>query len=751
MINSLHIDGVATCHGIKIDGLKQVNYFFGANGTGKTTIGRVLRALSGRNGYGDGDYRTCGIEWSGRSPCEVFVYNQDFVNENFWQSPTIPGVFTVGKENVEAKKECDEIEHEKIPEVEKQLASKTEDIASLQSHYDNERKKSWDILWACKKSMENASSIFRQVFSGLHNNMEAFWNEVMQHADTTVTDGMSRESLIQEAEKYFAKDIPTNTQSINIRKDLIESILSYENDSIWGKFIVGTQESNIGNFIQQLGNSDWIHQGLPYLTTAQHQCPFCQQTISDELISKIKGCFDKTYQQDKSRIQTLVGDYGNTGRQLLAWLKSLPDQSSFLEEKEWNDLLKLLETQIGLNESQCKEKQDKPSKEIILKSSQDILDNIRNLIESANKKAEEYLKKINDEKNTQQAIRDQAFRYVYLQNETHIGQYQAEKKKCERLIANIESEISELEPENEKLKKRANELRSQITDVHLAAEEINNIMRHFCIVGFQLTVTDDNHYQLVRSDGSPVENTLSEGEKTLVTFLYFYQSIMGSIGSPQKRTLDRVIVFDDPVSSLDSNILFLVRHLIGEIAEKVKKDQSNTKQLIVLTHNIYFYKELTVTNISDPKPGKKTAYWIVRKNGGCTSVELSEKPPITTYYANLWSEIRSYAKDSSLISSMTLQNILRRIVEHYFHIVGGWKEEKIMEKVPKEHREACLSLTQWMNSGSHALADDMYCDTLSDAQAYLNAFKNLFDVSGHLEHYKMMMCEGEDAEDSKSS
>ena len=53
---------------------------------------------------------------------------------------------------------------------------------------------------------------------------------------------------------------------------------------------------------------------------------------------------------------------------------------------------------------------------------------------------------------------------------------------------------------------------------------------------------------------------MSEGEKTFVTFLYFYHLLKGS-ESDSGMTTDRIVVFDDPVSSLDSDVLFIVSRL----------------------------------------------------------------------------------------------------------------------------------------------------------------------------------------------
>lgn len=64
-----------------------------------------------------------------------------------------------------------------------------------------------------------------------------------------------------------------------------------------------------------------------------------------------------------------------------------------------------------------------------------------------------------------------------------------------------------------------------------------------------------------------------------------------------------MVVFDDPVSSLDSDILIIVSNLIKGIFEEVRIETGQIKQVFVLTHNIYFHKEISFhTKRSDDMP-----------------------------------------------------------------------------------------------------------------------------------------------------
>ncbi|CAH0122830.1 hypothetical protein PAE9249_05442 [Paenibacillus sp. CECT 9249] len=90
-----------------------------------------------------------------------------------------------------------------------------------------------------------------------------------------------------------------------------------------------------------------------------------------------------------------------------------------------------------------------------------------------------------------------------------------------------------------------------------------------------------------------MNQTLSEGEKTFVTFLYFMHLLNGS-NNRDLITENKVVVIDDPISSLDSNVLFIVSNLILKLIDDIRNNQNNIVQLFVLTHNVYFHKEVTV-------------------------------------------------------------------------------------------------------------------------------------------------------------
>ena len=88
MIESISVANTATFGDTteRLSSLSTFNYVFGTNGTGKTTISRII---AHSNGYPD-----CSVSWENGQELKTAVLNRDFVDKNFDQ---LKGVFTLGE------------------------------------------------------------------------------------------------------------------------------------------------------------------------------------------------------------------------------------------------------------------------------------------------------------------------------------------------------------------------------------------------------------------------------------------------------------------------------------------------------------------------------------------------------------------------------------------------------------------------------------------------------------------------------
>jgi wobble nucleotide-excising tRNase len=155
---------------------------------------------------------------------------------------------------------------------------------------------------------------------------------------------------------------------------------------------------------------------------------------------------------------------------------------------------------------------------------------------------------------------------------------------------------------------------------------------------------------------------------------------------------DRIIVIDDPIPSLDSNVLFIVSKLVKKILKDCKEKRTGIKQVFVLTHNVYFHKEVTFKGSGESNT-KEKSFWMVRKLNGKSTINKSQDNPIQTTYELLWSEI----DDMNKINTATIFNTLRRILEYYSKILGGMKYEDCINEFGGEDKLVCRYLISWIN------------------------------------------------------
>ncbi|MGZ8916284.1 MAG: AAA family ATPase [Methylobacter sp.] len=164
------------------------------------------------------------------------------------------------------------------------------------------------------------------------------------------------------------------------------------------------------------------------------------------------------------------------------------------------------------------------------------------------------------------------------------------------------------------------------------------------------------------------------------------------------------------------------------------------KQIFVLTHNVYFHKEVTFK--LKQKKALEVTFWTVRKSNQLSKINQYDTNPIKTSYELLWIEVKNTER-----SNLSIQNTLRRILDNYFKILGGIELDSICNYFEGKNKLICKSLLSWVNDGSHSAHDDLYVSIdESTIDNYLEVFKHIFIETGHEAHYKMMMGDPQEIE-----
>ena len=353
-----------------------------------------------------------------------------------------------------------------------------------------------------------------------------------------------------------------------------------------------------------------------------------------------------------------------------------------------------------------------------------------------------------------------------------VAAYTKSKKEIEDAADTLDKRVKELQRDYKRLSAEITELNSKVVNTKMTVDSINAHLTDSGFEGFRLQEKAGvkGVYEVIREDGNVAEN-LSEGERNFIAFLYFYHIVRGS-RSEQEAGKDKIVVIDDPVSSMDSSALFivsaLVREMLGVCSNNVRLEGHEyegtyIKQMFILTHNAFFHREITYNMVGHYR---YVSFYQVNKKKNISTLEhcvegakrVSEKDrnynPVKNSYSALWEEY------DRLDSPIPLMNVIRRILEYYFLQLCGYESDELCRIVLEENRERFMTsveggapdytkfhLAQAMLSyikRSDSFNDGLhFVDESIDCQQYKDAFWIIFEAMNQTQHYHMMMNEKE--------
>ncbi len=728
-------------NGASFKNLNPINFIYGANGSGKTTTSSFLKNLAeNRDENGDEDkFANSKIEWHNDEILKIEVYDKQFKEEQFRNSQ-VKGIFTLGKktnenlENIESKKES-------INEEKKKKEKNEKSLQKLTQEKEEKEKKFTDSCW--EKLYKKNEEDFKETLEGFKRK-EKFKEKILEefkNNEHNESEIVKLEKLKENIRIVFSKN---QTELVPLECNLTD-FDSIENHSIWEQKIVGSGDAIIADLIKKLSNEDWVAQGREYLSKDGNACPFCQkETITEEFKKQLESYFDTSYQESTETIKKMKENYKDKTAGALEQLDKIVEteqknQQTKLNTEIFKRIIETLKSKINGNQQKMFDKGKEMSRSFKLESTKNEIKEIRDLVDTANQQIANHNETIKDTKNQKKICVEQTWKFLVNEFKSDIQKYN--KKYCglEKGINNLKKEISENQEKIERLENEIRELEKNMVSIKPIVNEINVLLKGYGFTNFGLACTEDEKsYRIQREDGQLVGETLSEGEVTFITFLYYYHLTKGSL-KENDISKNKVLVIDDPISSLDSNILFIVSVLVKDLMKETMKEKTNIKQVIILTHNTYFYKEITLEYDLKRYQGKYS-FWIIRKDNNVSKIRDYKENPIKNSYELLWHEVR-WAKKDSNISWVSLQNVMRRIIEYYFRILGGIKYNDLSECFEDiREQQVCNSFISWLNDGSHGISDDLLVQSqYTSIETYLKVFENIFKITGHEAHYKMMM------------
>lgn len=733
-----------------------INFIYGNNGTGKSTIAREIRADSG-------------LAWQdckSAADYSVLVYNQDFVDANFRNYGNLKGVFTVGEENIQIQdsiieKTTKKSEHDKlVVEVTIERGRKESARGTLLENFQSD---CWDKTMSLRDTFGVTLTGFKR--------KTLFADRVLQIANPTKYDEEELKSLCETAfdpnARAYREFQPVSS---------VTRLKNSNGNDLLAKPITNSGDTPFAEFIKAINATGWVSQGHERFTASAHgKCPYCQQDLPDDFEEQLASCFDAQYKEDMDALHRFYDDYQSDMRGFVDLLKSnLQDVFPKISTQEYEGKIAFFETLIEGNLQKISSKIKEPSSVVVIDNEavKAVCEELNKLIAEFNQIIQANNSVVNAKQQKQAECKTQVWELIAFILQSVVSSYKMSCSNLNSEISVLTKQINDEQSASQLLESDIAKLNERIVSTAPTIKKINSLLRDSGFQGFVLREKSDqqNVYEVVRENGQIAAN-LSEGERNFIAFLYFYHLVRGSHDHADVSK-DKIVVIDDPVSSMDSSVLFIVSTLVREMVEVCHNNASYLdnqvegdyiKQIFILTHNVYFHREITY---NQSHRYHCVSFFVVNKTSNNSSIRLCVRPsqkiptehenfnPVQNSYAALWCEYREVE------SAISVLNVIRRILEYYFIQLCGYDGVNVRKRVLEDNKDKFFetpaeglpdytryhlasAMLSYISVNSIGFCDGLnYVDDCVDTKLYKDVFKLIFEALQQEQHYYMMMGEG---------
>lgn len=743
-----------------------INYFFGNNGTGKTTIAKAIKTSSGVTyapGKAVADYLP-------------LVYDQDFIDANMRSYHNLPGVFTMNEANVKIQEQIDR----KATEQKKAQKASSDAFAEKDKKVKTRAALEKQLYKDCWDKTEELRTVFEATQEGKKGSKQKFAEEVKRHSPI--------QHDVQELKRMY-DSVYSSTAKRYDRFSVVSDVSSLDHIpgcEILSLAIVNTSNTPFADFLKEVGSTEWVRQGhADYHAKAGGKCPYCSQDLPQNFEEMLAASFDTKYQTNLQKLDAFLAAYRDAANALFVPLSRLPEEVyPAIDTKPYHDKLTAVKAVIAENIEKIKSKVAEPSKIIALDEVEPLLQELSDIISSFNRLIDANNDIVSAGPKKKAECKKAVFEQIAYTLKDVLEAYARSESALDAEIQAQQEIIDTQKGVLDQLKEDLRILNSQTVETETAMKGINTMLRDSGFQGFELRPRHEEiirpdgsverivstpaiNYEVVRTDTGKIAENLSEGEKNFIAFLYFKQLVFGR-ESADGDTREKIVVIDDPVSSMDSSALFIVSAQIRKMIEVCRNNADNRnpvvsgnfiKQIFILTHNAYFHREVTYAYANRYD---FVSFYLIRKTDNKSSIRLcdcqnpdcpSERMninPVKNSYAALWDEY----KDAS--SGIPLMSIIRRILEYYFLQLCGYEGSDLRKRILEENKDAfthddfgnedyskfelASAMLSYIAANSSGINDGMhYVDDCIDIQQCRDTFQMIFHHMGQDQHYEMMM------------
>ncbi|MDU2235044.1 MAG: AAA family ATPase [Fusobacterium periodonticum] len=696
---------------------KNLNFVFGKNGTGKSTLTKLLKE------YGEQDYDV-----------RVFQGFENMVGENNRLNAVI-----LGEENNEIAQEI-EIKKEDIKKKKEEIDKINLEIKEPKDNSEN----LWKKFEKIKKNINQKNSQTQDFYTDSAAKIKKMTDPQISKTTYNKNDFISEKKnakLLGEADiKSLKKLIKTEVKmaqeiefpSINLQNEL-EKI-----NSILGKKV--EEKVKIKRLENNEEKRNFAKKGF-HLHEAGEICSFCGNIIKQEEYEELKRYF---LADDIEKFQKEIEIFKDNYKKKIESIENIKFDKNNFYPNNIERLTQIIEEYEVIKEGIIKILKnflENLEKKDIFKESEKIF--IDNIFLNFNKISEEYddLVKNNNSSNLseekEKAKTDLRYHFIKLaldefNEKTKLYELNVLKEKESEYkteIENKEKEIIKLNNEINNLNLEINKLEAQTKNEKKLVENINKKIRHY--TSFELVHKEDTEgegfysVKCLRTNEDRDITQISTGEKNIIALLYFIEKL-NEIN--EVRAGNKLIIFDDPMNSNDDTMQYLIIEELQKLMRELLKNNKDDK-FILMTHNVHFYINIKYDFDKDDDYKKKRNFIRLVSDTKKTKINYikNKDDDFETSYESLWHEINILFRLSSCNPVMLL-NPMRRIVETYTKF-NGLKQRNFLSKVEGANK--------FFNVNSHGI-DDLEADLNGKSKEnIIEIFKECFEKNNSIEHFKI--------------
>lgn len=706
----------------------KVTLIYGQNGSGKSTISGYFYDSQADK------YRHCAFESPHISHYQVF--NQEYIDSKFARADYQPGIFTLSEANQESQ--------DKINSNNKERAKLSARLEKLNEEIAEKERMKETIVDHCARDIFNRTVNDRKSLSDFLDGAKIKRSFYERMVATPLSDVRTTTEALTDKWRMLSQSEGTLVGEIHIPPT---TVLTEEAIKLMQEPVMPASSTQFSALIQKIGNADWVRQGQHYIH--DDVCPFCQQSFNVMAFSReLIQMFDESYQTSLGTLSQAAERLAQDCDNLAEFERRVATHAFVDEGSPILSLVKTVNKGVQILLQQFLNKLKEPSQAITPENIQSALSSLQNEVDAFNTRVREnnrLAENFGQEKRTLSADVMAHLRRIcdefFTERDRQLGELQNEVDTRLREVGILAAGKKTLDDET-------NTLTGQLSDIQPTINIINANLRLLGITGFEIICHDDEMklYRLRRGnepEKAEVFKSLSEGEKTIVSFLYFIESCSGSLTPETVNPENKLIVIDDPISSLSHNYIYEVAALIKR---KIIKAAA-ARHVVILTHNMFFFQEILLNSgrLQDNReaPVNWSLLRIIKSDySSCEKLSMHE---MLNEYQALWQTLKDVRDEKT--QPVVLFNTMRNILEYYFSF--ACKNEKLkeaLESLASEHSDAGEydSFYRAINRHSHSDGRNIFSTGVIDKERYLKMFRRVFIQTDDDDHYLTMMGESKE-------